>query len=132
MRRTRLATPRVSPYLECMRFLTRLSPLRAIRDLRRYLASRQQYEIWFMIAALAVTATVLFVFIRDSAIAPVYRPNIIYVQQWRADRTDAEIRAQQKIDQVKVDKETAELKKRQVDLQNQYKKLDDGLKKYGL
>lgn len=119
-------------YLAAMRPLARFSPLRPLRDLRAYLASRQPYELWFMIAALLLTAGVLFAFVKDSAVVPVYRPNIIYVQQWRADRTDAEIRAQQVIDQVKRDKEAAELKKRERELQQQYKRLDDRLKKYGI
>lgn len=115
-----------------MRYLARFSPLRALRDLRMYLATRQPYELWFMMAALVLTAGVLFIFIKDSAIAPVYRPNIIYVQQWRADRTDAEIRAQQKIDQAKRDVEDAEFKKQQAERQAEFKRLDDKLKSVGL
>jgi hypothetical protein len=115
-----------------MRYLARFSPIRAVLDLRRFLATRQPYELWFMIAALAITATILVMFVKDSTIAPVYRPNIIYVKQWRADRTEAEIIAQQKIDQVQRDKEAAEQKKREEELQAQFKKLDDRLKKYGI
>lgn len=115
-----------------MRFLARFSPLRALLDLRRFLATRQPYELWFMMAALAITGTILVMFVKDSTIAPVYRPNIIYVKQWRADRTVAEIIAQQKIDQVQRDKEAAELKKLQDKNQAEFKRLDDRLKKYGI
>ena len=115
-----------------MRYLSRFSPIRAIVDLRRYLASRQPYELWFMMASLAITAAVLVMFVKDSTIAPEYRPNIIYVQQWRADRTDAEIIAQQKVDQIQREKDVASHKKREEEMRAQFKKLDDGLKKYGI
>jgi hypothetical protein len=115
-----------------MRYLSRFSPLRAVLDLRRYLATRQPYELWFMMAALVITATILVMFMKDSAIQPVYRPNIIYVQQWRADRTDAQIVAQQKVDQARRERDEAELKKRQAESQAEFKRLDDKLKKYGI
>lgn len=114
-----------------MRYLARFSPIRAILDLRRYLATRKPYELWFMMAALVLTGAVIAAFVKDSSIAPVYRPNIIYVQQWRADRTDAEIRAQQKIDQAKKDADEAELRKEQAKTQAEFKRLDDKLKSYG-
>lgn len=114
-----------------MRYLARFSPIRAFLDLRRYLASRKPYELWFMMAALVLTGMVIIGFVKDSSIAPVYRPKIIYVQQWRLDRTDAEIRAQQKIDQVKKDADLAKVKKEQAETQAEFKRLDDKLKSYG-
>lgn len=114
-----------------MRYFARMNPLRAVRDLRAFLASRQPYEIWFMMASLAITAGVLFVFIKDSTMAREYRPNIIYVQQWPADRTDAQIRTQQLIDQVQRDKDDAELKRRQEKNRLAFKKMDDALTSYG-
>lgn len=115
-----------------LRYFARFSPFRAIRDLRRYLQSRQPYELWFMMAALAVTGIIMFTFLYEQVEPPVYRPNIIYVQQWRADRTDAEIRAQQKIDQAVRDKEEAAQKKREEELRQQFKRVNDQLERYGI
>lgn len=115
-----------------MRFLARFNPFRAVRDLRAYLASRQPYELYFMMAALVVTGVILVMFIHDSSFEREYKPNIIYVQQWRADRTDAEIIAQQKIDQPKRDKAEAEQRAREEKLRAQFKKVDDALTKYGI
>lgn len=116
-----------------MSLFTRFSPLRAVRDLRVFLAQREKYELVFFALAIGITGVVLFAFLRDANTIKVpYRPNIIYVQQWRADRTDAEIVAQQKIDQAAKDKRIAEQKAAQARLQAQYKKLDDRLKALGI
>lgn len=115
-----------------MRYFARMNPLRAVRDLRAFLVSRQPYELWFMMASLAITAVVMLVFIKDSAVTREYRPDIIYVQQWPADRTDAQIRTQQLIDQVQRDKEDAELKRRQDRNRAAFKKMDDAMTRYGL
>ena len=115
-----------------MSFLRNLSPLRAYRDLRGFLAQRHPAEFGFLVLAMAITGFFIFAFAKDSHVEREYRPNIIYVQQWPANRTDAQIIAQQKIDQVQIDKDKAELAARQKKLQNEFKKLDDGMKKYGL
>ena len=38
-----------------MSYLQRFNPLRAFGDLRRWLATRKPYELWFMMLAMAVT-----------------------------------------------------------------------------
>lgn len=115
-----------------MSFLRTISPLRAYRDLRQFLGQRKPYELVFLFLALAVTWTIMFAIASNSKVEKVYRPNIIYVEQWSANRTDAEILAQQKIDGPK-EKAAAEAQKRQQEeLQASYKRLDDKLKKYGL
>jgi len=114
-------------------YFRRLSPLRAFYDLRRYLASRGKYEIVFLFAALAVSVLIIAMFLADYSPKPVYRaPDIIYVQSWPANRTDAEIIAQQKIDQAKKDKEDAERAKQEAAVRAQYKRASDTLKKFGI
>lgn len=115
-----------------MRYFARFSPFRAVRDLRQFLAARQPYELYFMMASLAITGIILVMFIHDSSFEREYKPDIVYVQQWRLDRTDAEIRAQQKIDQAKRDVEDAEQRKREEKLRGQFKKMDDQLTRMGL
>ena len=113
-------------------FFARMSPLRAYRDLRTFLIDRGPQELWFLAAAVAITIFLIYAFVKDSHAVKEYRPDIIYVQQWKMDRTDAQIVAQQKIDQVKKDKELAELKKRQDATRAQFKKLDDQLTRMGI
>ncbi|HEX8389030.1 MAG TPA: hypothetical protein VF636_08445 [Sphingomonas sp.] len=114
-----------------MDYLSRFSPVRAIRDLRRFLGTRQPYELGFLVLSMVVTLTLIWAFMRDSYAEPVYRPDIIYVEQYRLDRTDAEIMAQQKVDQAAKEKRLAERAKRQAERQAAFKRLDDRLESYG-
>lgn len=127
-----LVQPGRAPYLGAMQFFARLSPLRAIRDLRFFLAQRRPHELGFLVLAILLTGIVLIGFAKDSAIQPVYRPDIIYVKQWTLDRTDAQIRAQQAIDEPIKQRKLAEERKRQAELQAEFKKLDDRLTKLGI
>lgn len=115
-----------------MGFLARFSPIAAINDLRRFLATRQRHELVFFVAAIVVTTAIIAAFVKDSHIETPYQPNIIYVENWRADRSDAQIKAQQKIDQVEKDKRLAELDKRRKARQAEFKRLDDKLTAMGL
>ncbi len=49
--------------------------------------------------ALLITAIIVFEFLIDSKVNTAPPPTIIYVDQWKTNRTDAEIIAQQKKDQ---------------------------------
>ncbi|NIJ21230.1 TolA-binding protein [Sphingomonas naasensis] len=117
-----------------MTFLKRFSPVVAYRDLRFFLATRKRYELWFMVLALAATASILFVFFKDSSMgtARPYERNIIYVEQWPITRTDAQIKAQQKIDQAKRNIQRAELEKQRQAKQDEFKKVDTWLTDHGL
>lgn len=97
-----------------------------------FLAQRQSYELGFLALSILITTAVIAGFVTDSRVEKTYRKNIIYVEQWPVTRTNAEIVAQQKIDQVVRDKEKAELIRREKELQAQYKRLDDRLKAVGL
>ena len=127
-----LASRRPCAYLATMSFLRAISPRRAYRDLRQFLAQRKTYELVFFGLAIAVTWTIMFAIANNSTVEKVYRPNIIYVEQWSANRTDAQIIAQQKIDGPKEKAAAEEVRKQQAENQAAYKRLDDKLKKYGL
>ena len=122
--------PPRAPILPYMQFFARMSPLRALRDLRLFLHQRQPHELGFFALAILITSFFVFAFIKDSTIEKVYRPDIIYVQQWRLDRTEAEILAQQKVDQAKKDKEQAELEKEQAKTRAEFQRLDNKLKRW--
>lgn len=114
-----------------MTFLKYISPLRAIRDLRRFLAQRKPHELWFMMLAMAITLVVLWMFVKDSTIPRVEKREIIYVQQWRLDRSDAEIRAQQAKDLPKELKAKEDFRKAQEKRAAEFKKYDDWLTNHG-
>lgn len=118
-------------YLLPMRFLSRFSPTRAYKDLRLFFEDRGPAELGFLVLAMAITLAVLWAFVHDSRTEQVYRPDIIYVEQYGLDRTDAEIKAQQKIDQAERDKRMAEIRKKQAERQASFKRLDDKLERYG-
>jgi len=120
------------PYLAPkMTFLRSLSPLRAIRDLRFFLAQRKPHELWFMMLSMAITFMVLFVFVKDSRIETPYERNIIYAESWPLTRTDEQIKAQQKIDQAKKHIAEEALEKRRKANQAEFKKIDDWLTNHG-
>jgi len=132
-RRCGLAPGGARAYLALMRlsFLGAISPLRAIRDLRRFLASRQRHEVWIMFGSLIITWATIAGIIQSSRYEKEYHENIVYVQQWPANRTDAQIIAQQKIDGPKEQAAKDAEAKREADERAAYKRLDDKLKRWG-
>ena len=115
-----------------MGYFSRFSPFRAIRDLRRFLGTRQPHELYFLFAAIAITAFFIFAIATDSRYRPAYQPNIIYVQQWPANRSETQILAQQKIDEAARLKRVAAEQKDAAERQAGYKRLDDKLKRWGI
>lgn len=115
-----------------MQFLARMSPLRAVRDLRLFLHQRQKHELVFLFLSVLMTGLLLIGFAKDSKVEKPYRPEIIYVQQWRLDRTDAEIIAQQAIDAPIKQKLIDEENQRRAELRASFQKVDDRLKKWGV
>ncbi len=113
-------------------FFARLSPIRAIQDLRSYLATRPPYEIVFLMLAMGATGFLIYLFARNDIAPPPYRPDIIYVEQWPLSRTDAEIRAAQVVDQKVKEKRLADEAAERQQRQAKFKKLDDTLSKWGL
>ena len=114
-----------------MSYLQRFNPLRAFGDFRRWLATRKPYELWFMILAMGVTLVILYMFVKDSAVEAPYKRDIIYVQQWRLDRSDADIKAQQAKDLPEELKRKATFEAAQKKRQAEFKKYDDWLTQHG-
>ncbi|MGI4733479.1 MAG: hypothetical protein ACRYFW_17300 [Janthinobacterium lividum] len=115
-----------------MAFLTFLSPRRAVLDLSDFLSRRRPHQFVFATAAVAFTGLALFEIAHDAHYVSAYHRNIIYVQQWRADRSEAAILAQQKVDQAADDKRQAEIDRALAKRQAEFKRVDDSLKKYGI
>jgi hypothetical protein len=113
-------------------FLQFLSPRRAYRDLRGFLASRRRYELLFALPAMVLTLLVIVGFYLDSRVERPYKRNIIYAESWPLNRSDAEIHAQQIIDQAKKREAMAAAEKKARVRQEQFKKVDDWLTNRGL
>ena len=122
-----------APILAGMNLRQYFSPIRAFRDLRTYVVTRRPHQIGFMALSLVLSYTMIMGTLDVSRMPPpAYHREIIYVQQWRADRTDAEIIAQQKIDGVEQTRQEQELKRLQAERKVQLKKLDNALKSFGI
>lgn len=117
-----------------MGFFRRFAPLRAFRDLRQYLHGRPPYELLFLGVAIAVTCGVIAAFSYDNShVDPPYvPPKVLYVEQWRADRTDDQIKAQQVIDEAAKQKRLAAEKAQEEKTRAQFRKIDNALTKWGI
>lgn len=75
-------------------------PLRdAWRDLRDFVRAPRPHKMVFVTAALAAPAGLFLALTQQARVDADYiPPKIVYVQQWKADRTIAQIKAQQASD----------------------------------
>ena len=96
------------------------SPRALWADLRAF--ARQRSRVQWIAALFAIVMPVVIVvgFYYDAQTNILPGEQIIYVENWPANRTDAEIKAQQKIDQ-------AEKEKAQRARQEQFKRLEERL-----
>jgi hypothetical protein len=92
----------------------------ALRDLGAFLRQRSREQVIGASLAVLVTIIILILFFVDSQINTAPPPQIIYVEQYSANRTDAEIIADQKVHQAK--REAAAKEK-----QRQFQKLEKQL-----
>ena len=97
-----------------------VGPRAAIADLRAFMRHRSREQ--FIGAALAILVTTIIVieFLVDSKINTAPPPQVVYADSWTLNRSDAEIVAQQKIDQEKRDAAAKEK-------QRQFQKLEKQL-----
>ena len=74
------------------------SPRVLLADLRVFLATRQRHQMGIAAVSIAMPALIVLGFYHDSKTDPP-KPEMYFLPSWPADRSDAEIIAQQKIDQ---------------------------------
>lgn len=75
------------------------SPRTLWADLRGFVAGQDRYKLLFGLLAAMMPLIIVYGFVRDThGLAP-KGPRIIFVESWRADRSDDEIKKQQIIDQ---------------------------------
>ena len=92
----------------------------ALRDLLAFLRQRSREQVIGATLAVLVTMIIVIIFLVDSKINTAPPPQVVYVQLYDSNRTDAEIIADQKKDQ---EKREAAAKERQ----RQFKQLEKQL-----
>ena len=100
------------------------SPRALWADLKAFAADSSPYKWGAAVVAFVMPIAIVIVFTIDSRTNIVPPAQIIYVEQWPANRSDAEIKAQQAKDKAELDA----LKKER---QRQFKKVDDDLERLG-
>ena len=96
------------------------SPRAALADIRAYWSHRNRDHIIGASLAVLVTIIILILFFVDSKINTAPQRTVQYVESWPADRSDAEIIAQQK-------KEKADYDRRVKERQEEFRKLEKTL-----
>jgi hypothetical protein len=116
-----LARTACNAYICEMSWIPRpVGPRAAIADLLAFMRQRSREQVIGAMLAILATTIIVIEFFIDSKINTAPPPTIIYAESWKADRPDAEIVAQQKIDQAK--REAAAKEK-----QRQFQKLEKQL-----
>lgn len=97
-----------------------VGPITAIRDFSAHLRHSSREQLIGATLAVLVTIIIVIEFLVDPQINTAPPPQIVYVEQWDSNRTDAQIVADQKKDQAA--KEAAQKEK-----QRQFRKLQKDL-----
>jgi hypothetical protein len=101
----------------------------ALADLRAFLATRQRHQWLFAALSLAIPFYFMTLILMKTVEKEYKPPEVTFVTSYAKDRSDAEIRAQQKLDAEKLERERAEreqvLAERRRKLEPITKKLDD-------
>ena len=86
-----------------------VGPREALRDLAAFMRQRSREQLIGGALALLVTTIIVIEFLVDSKTGMSPPTQIVYAESWNENRTDAEIKADQKKDQAK--RRQAELEK---------------------
>ena len=101
------------------------SPRALWADIRSFTSERRPHHWVALALAIAMPLAIIFVFDLDGRTNILPGPQLIYVESWPANRSDEQIKAQQKVDQAARDKANKER-------QEQFKRLDEKLERYGI
>ena len=101
------------------------SPRALWADVRAFTAERRPHHWVALALAICMPVAIIILFVLDGRTNIMPGPQLIYVESWPANRTDEQIKAEQKIDQAARDKAKKER-------QEQFKRLDDKLERLGI
>jgi hypothetical protein len=124
---TTLAGQAMHAYMDAMAILPRPSrPREALADLWSVLRERRRHQWGILGVAIAATAVLIWMFAFQFNQKPAYKPpEIVYVEQWRADRTRADIEKRLAKDAPVEKARAEELKKLQLERQRQFQRVAD-------
>jgi hypothetical protein len=97
-----------------------VGPLAALKDLAAFLRQRSREQVIGLALSLLVTTILIIEFLVDSKINTAPPPRVIYVESYSANRTDAQIIADQKRDQADKDAARAERQRQFQELENRF------------
>ena len=97
-----------------------VSPRAALADLRAFLRQRSREQRIGAALSLLVTTIIVIVFFVDSKINTAPPPEVVYVESWTMNRTDAEIIEQQKKDQAELEAARKERQRQFQALENKF------------
>lgn len=101
------------------------SPRALWADIRAFTSERRPHHWVALAIAIAMPVAIVLLFDLDGRTNIMPGPQLIYVESWPANRTDDEIKAEQKIDQAARDKAMKER-------QEMFKRHDEQLERLGL
>jgi hypothetical protein len=99
-------------------------PKALLADLRGLFAANRRHKLIFGAMAIGMTSLIITGFIVESRSGVLPPASTIYASDWSENRTDAEITAQQKIDQKEIEAAKAERRR-------QFQKVDDAMTRWG-
>jgi hypothetical protein len=102
-------------------FISNVSPRRAVLDLWRVLGAPSEFRWPGLVMAAIVTGSLFWVMVGQESRALPRPPKIIYINSWRADRSDAEIIAGNIAAARQARAEAAEAERRAADIRHMYK-----------
>jgi hypothetical protein len=125
---------RLAAYLDRMSFIPRpASPRAAWRDAISFMRERRRHQIVFVALAIGIPVLVILAFINEFNRQPEWHPpEVMYVQQWSAERTRAEIAAQQARDLPAELAKKKQIEEFQAERKAQFKRARDALRKVGI
>jgi len=109
-----------------------VSPKAAWRDLKFFLAQRQKHELLFATLAGCATMLLLTGFYFDSRVEKEWHRDITYVESWPLTRTDAEIIADLKKNEIAKKERAARIAAKKEERRQQFERLDKKLEALGI
>jgi hypothetical protein len=109
------------------------SPRVAWRDAISFMRQRRPHQIVFVALAIGIPILVVLAFMNEFNRAPEWHPpEVMYVKQWSAERTRAEIMAQQARDLPAELAKKKQIEEFQAEQRAQFKRARDALRKVGI
>jgi hypothetical protein len=109
------------------------SPRAAWRDAMSFMRQRRPHQIVFVALAIGIPILVILAFMNEFNRAPEWHePQVMYVKQWSAERTRAEIAAQQARDLPGELEKKKKIEEFEAERRAQFKRARDALRSVGI